>query len=385
MHRYLEVSIRKDLQKKMVLLAGPRQVGKTILGRNLERNLKNGATVEEEAFQERTVVADRVWPQRAELLILIQLQKVPDWVSWLKGVIDGRSKTIGMNDRMLVTGSARMEAFRQAGKSWVGRYYLWRLHPISVREWCETSNATPEQALMHLMERSGFPAPVLALSHEEAEHWRSEHFSYVMHEDVIDASGLHEEKAMRSFVQILRERVGTPLSLAAIAHEVGVAPSTITRYLGILESQYFVFTVRPWSKDIARATLHQPKVYFFDVGLVLGDASAQFENFVAYHLLKNVHWQQDAKGQNVDLHYIRTKDDAQVDFSLSDATGAEPKLTHLIECKLSDAKPHGALKRFSHEHPDAVAVQLVRDLEEEQKIGSLHIRHAAKWLAELEV
>ena len=62
---------------------------------------------------------------------------------------------------------------------------------------------------------------------------------------------------------------------------------------------------------------------------------------------------------------------------------ANPVLTHLIECKLSDAKPHAALKRFAQEQPQAEALQVVRDLRHEQDFGGLQIREAASWLMQL--
>jgi uncharacterized protein len=84
--------------------------------------------------------------------------------------------------------------------------------------------------------------------------------------------------------------------------------------LEILEALYIVFIVRPWHHDIARATLQAPKVYLFDIGLVQGDDGTRFENLVACHLLKQTHWQQDAKGKEVDLHCLKTKDGAELDF-----------------------------------------------------------------------
>ena len=383
MNRYLEARIRTDLQKKMVLLTGPRQVGKTTLSHNLQQDLQSAIYLNYDTPDDRATMLAQSWPQRAPLLILDELHKMPDWKAWLKGVFDGRARVGGVSQQILVTGSARMETFRQAGESLAGRYFSWRLHPISVREWCEQINAAPAEAMTHLLERGGFPEPALAASNEDAERWRREYFTDLIREDVLEFSRLHEVNAMRLFAQTLQQRVGSPLSIASIARDMAVAPTTLTRYLAILEALFIVFTVRPWSRNITRATLQQPKVYFFDTGLVQGDAGVRFENLVACHLLKQVHWQQDAQGKNVDLHYIRTKDGAEVDFALSDASTAEPKLTHLIECKLSDAKPHAALKRFSIEQPEAVAVQLVRDLRHEQDKGELQIRDAAKWLAAL--
>ena len=186
---------------------------------------------------------------------------------------------------------------------------------------------------------------------------------------------------MRLFAEMLRSRVGSPLSIASIARDLHLSPVTLNKYLDILEALFIVFIVRPWHRNIARATLQAPKVYFYDTGLVLGDAGLRFENAVACHLLKNVHWQQDTKGAAVDLHYIRTKDEAEVDFCLSEGD----TLTHLVECKLSDAKPHRALARFAEQWPQAQAIQLVRECKAEADMGRLQIRDAAPWLLGLDV
>jgi uncharacterized protein len=239
-----------------------------------------------------------------------------------------------------------------------------------------------DAALTHLIERGGFPEPCLVETADDAQRWRRQYIDGLIRNDVLEFSRLYELSAMRLFTDMLRQRVGSPLSLASIARDLNISPITLKRYLEILEALYIVFIVRPWHKNIARATLQAPKVYFFDTGLVLGDDGAKFENIVACHLLKHVHWQQDARGHEVDLHYIRTKDGAEVDFCLSD--DALGTLTHLIECKLSDTKAHGALQRFSAQWVDAQAVQLVRNIRSEYDAGGVQIRAAGEWLWGLE-
>jgi hypothetical protein len=96
-------------------------------------------------------------------------------------------------------------------------------------------------------------------------------------------------------------------------------------------------------------------------------------------LLKHVHHRQDAFGEKAGLHYIRTKDDAEVDFVVSDGE----RLTHLIECKETDTRPHRALTRFASMHPDAEAVQLVRILRQEEARPPVVIADAARWLGKL--
>ena len=184
---------------------------------------------------------------------------------------------------------------------------------------------------------------------------------------------------MRLFVDLLRERVGSPLSLASIARDLAVSPTTLKRYLDILQALFIVFTVQPWHHNIARAILQSPKVYFYDIGLVRGDEGIRLENAVAAMLLKHVQFHTDALGQASGLHYVRTKDGAEVDFALSHGRA----LTHLIECKLGDDKPHRALQRFAAQFPAAQAVQLVRHLRQEQQVQGLRITATAPWLAGL--
>lgn len=372
MQRYLDARVRADLQKKMVILTGPRQVGKTTLSRQLLAEFDDAQYLNYDVPEHRRVLTARTWNKSASLLVFDEIHKMSGWKPWLKGVFDGRAE----GQALLVTGSARMDTFRQAGESLAGRYFKLRLHPISVREWCEQTGATADHALVHLLKRGGFPEPCLAATDEEADRWRIEYFSDLVREDVLEFSRLQEITTMRLFAELLRERVGSPLSLASMGRDLAISPNTLRKYLEILEALFIVFIVRPWHRNIARATLQAPKVYFYDTGLVKGDAGVRFENFVACSMLKHVEWQQDALGKETGLHYIRTKDGAEVDFAVSEGG----HLTDLVECKLGDHKPHRALMRFASEWPDARASQVVRDLDTPIDVGPIRIRAAAGWL-----
>ncbi len=375
MKRYLDDLILHDLAQKAVMLTGPRQVGKTTVGRQLMKSFDTSQYLNWDVLADRTVLKRQSWNPRAGLIIMDEIHKMPKWKEWLKGVMDGRPD----RQTLLVTGSARMETFRQSGASLAGRYFAFRLHPISVRELHEQLNANPADALAHLMERGGFPEPCLAGDAMQADRWRAQYFNDLIREDVLEFSRLHEIKTMRLFVELLRERVGSPLSLSSIARDLAVSPITLKRYLDILQALFIVFIVSPWHKNVARAILQTPKVYFFDTGLVRGDQGIRLENAVAAMLLKHVHFRQDSEGKQVGLHYIRTKDSAEVDFALSE----EGRLTHLLECKLGDNKPHHALTRFAREFAGCEAVQLVYLLRQEECTGGIRITGAAHWLASL--
>jgi len=226
------------------------------------------------------------------------------------------------------------------------------------------------------LERGGFPEPCLAGDTVQADRWRAQYFNDLIREDVLEFSRLHEINTMRLFVELLRERVGSPLSLASIARDLAVSPATLKRYLEILQALFIVFTVQPWHHNIARAILQSPKAYFFDTGLVRGNQGVRLENAVAGMLLKHAHYLQDSAGKSVGLHYIRTKDGTEVDFAFSE----EGKLTQMIECKLGDNKPHRGLLRFAAQFADAEAVQIVYGLRQEELRNGIIIADAAKWL-----
>lgn len=375
MQRYLETAVRADLGRKMVFLSGPRQVGKTTLARSLMADYPRAQYLNWDVPNDRRILLEQAWSPRAGLVVLDEIHKMRDWKAYLKGAYDGRSE----GQAILVTGSARLDTFRQSGESLAGRYFAFRLHPVSVREWCNATGASPEEAMERLMERGGFPEPLLAETPAEAERWRNQYLEGLIREDILEFSRVHELRAMRVFVEMLRERVGSPLSLASIARDLQISPTTLARYLDILEALYVVFVVRPYSRNIARALLKEPKVYFFDTALVGGSEGARFENACAAMLLKHVHYLHDVAGRRLTLNYVRDKESREVDFVVCE----EDVPIGFAECKLADASVTPYLAALAERFPAAGAVQLVRDLRQPEQRGRIAVEPAANWLAAL--
>ena len=375
MKRYLSDAILSDLGGKMVLLTGPRQVGKTTLARKLMSGFHRPQYLNWDVADDRRILTEQSWSPRADLLVLDEIHKIRHWKEYLKGVFDGRAE----GQAVLVTGSARMETFRQSGESLAGRYFHLRLHPFSVREWVELADAKPEDALDRLMERGGMPEPLLADDAIQAGRWRQQYFTDLVREDVLEFSRIHEIRVMRLLVELLRQRVGSPLSIASLARDLQSAPNTVAKYIGILEALYVIFLVRPFHRNVARAILKEPKVYFFDSAYVSGDDGVKWENACAAMLLKHVHYEQDVLGKNTSLHYLRTKEGAEVDFAVCE----NDTPIQLIECKHADNRPAASLIRFAGYFPNAEAIQLVRDLRQEEYRKPVMIARGADWLAEL--
>ncbi len=375
MERALSPFIQADLGRKMVFLSGPRQAGKTTLARSLAATWSNAQVLNWDVIDDSRIILGQSWSPKARLLVFDELHKMKDWKVWLKGVYDGRLEA----QAILVTGSARLDAFRQSGESLAGRYLAWRLHPITVKEWVESSDATPEAALARILERGGFPEPFLAESPVDADRWRQLYLEGVIREDILEFSRIGEVRAMRLFVNILRTRVGSPLSLASLARDLQIAPTTLGRYLEILEALHIVFTIRPFHRNIARALLKEPKVYFFDTGLVKGDDGAIFENACATMLLRHAHFLQDSAGRAMSLRYVRDKEGREIDFALCE----DDEPIGFAECKLSDPTIPPYLAAIADRFPSAEATLLVRYLRQPEQRGRISVERAANWLASL--
>lgn len=106
--------------------------------------------------------------------------------------------------------------------------------------------------------------------------------------DILDFTDIDKMRAMQDVFKILKTKVGSPISYSNIAGDIGIAPTTVKKYIEVLEAMYVIFIVRPYTKKVRRAILKEPKIYFYDNGLVEGDEGVKFENLVANALLKSV-------------------------------------------------------------------------------------------------
>lgn len=371
MERYQKKAILRDLQKKMVLLAGPRQAGKTTLAKDIAKEFQSSSYLTYDRLEDRKIIQKEAWLPSVELIILDEIHKMPKWKNYLKGVFDTKLP----HQKILVTGSARLEIFNKVGDSLAGRYFLHRLLPLSPAE-CEKMDV--DYSIDRFMERGGFPEPFLTSELIDANRWRLQYIDALIREDVLDFDNIHNLNAIRLVFELLRERVGSPVSYSSIAEDVAISPNTVKKYIQILEALYVIFRVTPFSRNIARSILKEPKIYFFDVGLVKGDHGAKFENLVAICLLKHIFGKIDYLAEPYSLHYLHTKEKQEVDFAIV----KENKIETLIEAKYSDSSvsPH---LRYFHEKYQIPALQVVKELKRERMENKIQIIQSLNFLRSL--
>ncbi len=347
--RYLSDSIRQDAFTlgKMAFLSGPRQAGKTTIGRFLLLHPENEFTWDDEDFRKKWIRSPtQAIAARGEGPVLLdEIHKDPRWKQKTKGLYD----TARQSFPIIVTGSARLDIFRKGGDSLLGRFLPYHVHPFSVGE-TETppspdgifSRTVPSFPLSDLLKFGGFPEPLLGASEARARRWSRLRRERLIAEDVRDLRNVQSLRSLELLVELLPSRVGSLLSVNSLRQDLGVAHDTIASWIDVLTKVYLCFRIKPWSKKVSRAIRAEPKLYLFDLTQV-PEGGARLENLVALHLLKACDFWTDTAQGEFSLHFLRNRDGYEVDFLV--ARDGVPWM--LVEVKSNDKNPTPALVRFA--------------------------------------
>ncbi len=340
--RYLAAQVRADLLRKMVFVAGPRQVGKTTMARQIAG--KAGLYLNWDVPAHRETILRRELPA-AGGLVLDEIHKYRSWRNYLKGLVDEPERKL----HILVVGSARLDIYRFGGDSLQGRYHFLRLHPFSTAE----LKLQQPQELLDLLTLGGFPEPYLSGSQTAARRWSRSYRSRVIREEVASLEHILDLGNLELLALRLPELVGSPLSINALREDLQVSHKTVSRWLMVLERLYFMFRLPPFGAPAIRAVKKEAKHYHYDWSQV-PELPQRFENLVASHLLKWVHFQQDAHGRDVELRYFRDVDGREVDFVICE----NRKPLRFIEVKWDDATVSPALGYLKKRFPEVEALQI---------------------------
>jgi len=340
--RYLQDQVESDLNKKMVFVSGPRQVGKTTLAKSLITDsvsyLNWDIPAHRETILKRELPLTKFW-------CFDEIHKYTSWRDYLKGVYD----EFHNDHRIMVTGSARLDMLRKSGDSLQGRYHHLRLHPLSIKE----LGITKEKDLFQLLQLGGFPEPYFSKSEIEAKRWSTNYRSLLVNQESVAIETISDLSKLELLSLRLPELVGSPLSLNALRKDLQIAHKTISRWINILENIYMIYRVAPFGSPLIRAVKKEQKHYHFDWSLV-PDMAARFENMIASHLLKWVHYQRDVYGEQMELRYFRDTDKREVDFCITKNFQAQM----FVECKWGDSSTSSHLHYLQKKFPNAKFYQI---------------------------
>ncbi|HXH31704.1 MAG TPA: ATP-binding protein [Bacteriovoracaceae bacterium] len=334
--RYLSQPIIDDLQTKMVFVGGPRQVGKTTLALSLFKATKKDVPfyLNWDRLEDRSRLIKEQIPLDEKNLIFDEIHKYKFWRRLMKGLYDKHGDT----HQFIVTGSARLDHFRKGGDSLLGRYHYYRLHPLTLNE---ITNSPARSDVDALLKFGGFPEPYFNGSEKHWRRWQKERIARVVHEDLRDLQHVKEISLIDILLDTLPSKVGSPLSIASLREDLGVAHQTVDGWVGILDSLYMTYRILPYGPPKVRAVKKEQKLYFWDWSMNT-DPGARFENMLASHLLKYCHYLEDTEGYKMELRYLRDTDKREIDFVVL----KDKKPLFAAEAKLSDKELSSHVKYF---------------------------------------
>jgi predicted AAA+ superfamily ATPase len=374
MKRLYDTLIAEHLRenRQMAMLSGPRQVGKTTAARasagehryyTWDRQSDRLIITQGADAVARDLQLDELAATRRHV-VFDELHKYRKWKIFLKGFFDVYAE----QTRTVVTGSARLGVFRRGGDSLMGRYFLYRMHPLSVAELLRTTLSDreisppakpPDGTLDQLLTFGGFPEPFLRGSTRFYNRWRRLRNELLFREDLRDLTQIHEAGQVEVLAELLAHQAGQLVNHTTLANAVNVSVDTICRWIATLESLFYCFSVRPWFRNIPKSLRKQPKVYLWDWSLV-GDEGARRENLAASHLLKAVQAWTDLGIGEFGLYYLRDKAKREVDFLVT----RDGQPWFLVEVKTSGRREiTPALTYFQRQTGAQHAFQMAFDMD----------------------
>ncbi len=357
--------------RQMMFLSGPRQVGKTTSARQIADHYLNWDNPAHRALimNGPDAVAEKFEIQalhdKLPVITFDEIHKHGRWKNWLKGFFDMHAESC----RVVVTGSSRLDLFRRGGDSLMGRYFHYRMHPLSVAELLDTAlpdestllrrpRALPDADWQALWDYGGFPEPFLQRKQAFSRRWRDSRSQQLLREDIRDLTLVREVSQIGLLAERLLHRSGSSIVMSSLASDLQVAPDTIRAWLDTLVSLHFGFLIRPWFKNVSKSLRKEPKWFLRDWSGI-DDPGKRAETFVACHLLKAVDGWNDLGLGHFDLRYLRDKQQREVDFVVI----RDQQPWFLVEVKQAGEKLNPALAHFQNQIQAPHAFQLVIDRE----------------------
>ncbi len=301
----------------VVTITGPRQSGKTTLARSAFPDKPN-INLELMDNREFAQTDPRGFLRRIpDGAILDEIQRSPDLVSYVQGVVDEKKK----NGMFILTGSQQFEVSVSISQSLAGRTALLKLLPFSISEVKKNYGFSNIDELIY----KGF-YPRIYDQNLDPTQALADYFETYVERDLRQLIQVKNLSLFQKFVKMCAGRVGQLLNLNNLSNDLGISHTTVREWMSILEASYIVFLLQPFYANIKKRLIKSPKLYFYDVGLasfLLGIESLShvevhplkgnlFENMVLIEILKyrcnqgkrnNLNFYRDSQGNEIDVIY----------------------------------------------------------------------------------
>jgi predicted AAA+ superfamily ATPase len=342
MHTRLTQTKLNDLLRQLpaVVLNGPRQVGKTTLA-FAEKDLRTTATyldLELPSAQRQLDDPEAYFlAHQNQLVILDEVQRMPELFAVLRGVIDQRRRNGEASGQFLLLGSASGVLLQQTSESLAGRVAQLELTPFQAREVLPADAAAAEMNSLWI--RGGFPLSWLAASDADSLTWREVFITTYLEKDIPALGPRIPSTTLRRLWTMLAHSQGELLDQSKLASALAISGQTVGRYIDLLCDLMLVRRLPAWSGNAGKRLVRAPKVYVRDSGVVHALLGLQHLDAVLGHPVAGSSWegfvieQLIAAAPQAQASFYRTSHGAEVDLVLEFKSGE----TWVIEIKRSSA------------------------------------------------
>jgi predicted AAA+ superfamily ATPase len=327
---YLEREIKSKILEylipnKVVVLLGPRRVGKTVLINQLIQELSepyvllNGEDISTKELLKRRTAANYLNLLNGKLLLIIdEAQKIPEIGFVLKLMID---EIKGL--KILITGSSAFDIENLAGEPLTGRKYSFKLFTLSEKEFDQIDSLLVRKDKLH--ERlifGNYPELLHLASKDQKTQYLNELVSSYLLKDILSFENLKNSDKILSLLRLLAYQVGSLVSTNELAGQVGLSGNTVIKYLDLLSKVFVIHRVGGFSRNMRKEISKNSKWYFLDNGIrnllianfnpieLRNDLGQLWENYMISERLKF----QNYSGMIVNNYFWRTYDQQEIDW-----------------------------------------------------------------------
>ena len=331
--------------RRVLLLSGCRQCGKTTLARELQTSaqaeyltlddlvLKNAAEADPQGFVKR----------RSKMLIIDEVQRVPSLLPAIKMAVDEDTRP----GQYLLTGSANIQSLPNVQESLAGRVSKIRLRPLSMGEinsrkplflkhafaqsFVEARNHYDKDDLLSLAFQGGFPE-ALTLNDRDRKRWHLDYIEALLERDLQDIAKIQRKASMRDLINVLAAWSSKFMEISSIGAGLSIRRPTLESYLNALETLYLVERVPPWTKTDYERVGKQSKLFMTDSGLLTSLLDWRFEQvrldsdcagkLIETYIFHELMTQIEAGNDGYRLCHYRDREKREIDFLIERDDGA---------------------------------------------------------------
>lgn len=343
---YLQRTIEEFLKKitnqfPVVLVTGPRQVGKTTVLKHISQDKRTYVTLDDPVLAQLARTEPSLFLQRFQPPVLIdEIQYAPELLPYIKMQVDTEKK----NDAFWLTGSQQFQLMKGVSESLAGRVAVTHLLGLSLKElqnqpqaaepFLPTENQLKQreqhakilslQDVYQIIWRGSFPALSLISNDVDRDVFYGSYVQTYLQRDIRDLANIGDIHIFLKFLRAAAARTGQLLNMSEIARDTGITVMTARKWLSVLEASGIIYFLEPYHNNVSKRLIKTPKLYFLDTGLCAyltewsspetleagAMSGAILETFIFGEILKS-YWH---NGKRAPLYYYRDKDNKEIDL-----------------------------------------------------------------------